>query len=119
METIRDYRKFAEECYRLARGIKDPEHKKILEEMAEAWLRLATRQRKKACDLGTRRLAISELAGILIALAAQGVLVGEGVHILGEARPNLRHLQHDGLGLRVLRGARDLETPRGKVPVPP
>jgi hypothetical protein len=42
METIRDYRKFAEECYRLARGIKDPEHKKILEEMAEAWLRLAT-----------------------------------------------------------------------------
>jgi hypothetical protein len=47
METIRDYRKFAEECYRLARGIKDPEHKKILEEMAEAWLRLADEAARK------------------------------------------------------------------------
>src|ERR1700735_2876694 len=72
------------------------------------------------CHRGSaKRPATSELARILIALAAQRVLVEKGVHILGEARPNLRHLQHDGLGLLAVRSARDLETPRGKLPILP
>src|SRR5579863_3225906 len=72
------------------------------------------------CHRGSaKRPATAELAGILIALAAQWVLVEEGVHILGEARPNPRHLQHDGLGLLAVRSARDLETPRGKLPILP
>jgi len=41
METSRDYRKFAEECRRLAKEVKDSEHKRALEQMAEAWLCLA------------------------------------------------------------------------------
>jgi hypothetical protein len=41
METPQDYRKFASECRRLARQVNDAEHKAILEEMAEVWLRLA------------------------------------------------------------------------------
>jgi DNA primase len=41
METSQDYRKFAEECRRLAKEVKDGEHKRALEQMAAAWLRLA------------------------------------------------------------------------------
>jgi hypothetical protein len=41
METSQDYRKFAEECRRLAKEVKDVAHKRVLEQMAEAWLRLA------------------------------------------------------------------------------
>jgi len=51
METIPDYRKFAEECRNLARGAKDPEHKEILERMAEAWLLLAAEAEQKALRL--------------------------------------------------------------------
>jgi hypothetical protein len=41
METSHDYRKFAEECRRLAKVAKDIEQKRALEQMAEAWLRIA------------------------------------------------------------------------------
>ena len=41
METAAKYRKFAEECRRLARQIEGKEHKAFLERMAEEWLRLA------------------------------------------------------------------------------
>ncbi len=41
METVVDYRKFAEECRHLVRRVEDKEHKAILEQMAEVWLRLA------------------------------------------------------------------------------
>lgn len=41
METPPDYRKFAEECRHLARKAENEEHKAILEQMAEVWLRLA------------------------------------------------------------------------------
>lgn len=47
METPQDYRKFAEECRRLARRAEDAQHKAILEEMAEVWLRLAAEAEQK------------------------------------------------------------------------
>jgi hypothetical protein len=47
METSQDYRKFAEECRRLAKEVENGEHKRVLEQMAEAWLRLAREARQK------------------------------------------------------------------------
>ena len=41
MQTLTDYRKFAEECRRLARDAKSERQRKILQEMAEAWRTLA------------------------------------------------------------------------------
>jgi hypothetical protein len=41
METPADYRKFAEECRRLVGRAESGQHKAILEQMAEVWLRLA------------------------------------------------------------------------------
>jgi hypothetical protein len=37
----KQYREFAEECDRLAQAAKTDAHRKILEEMAEAWRMLA------------------------------------------------------------------------------
>jgi hypothetical protein len=42
METATDYRRFAQECRRLARDAKTERHRKIMEEMALAWDRLAS-----------------------------------------------------------------------------
>jgi hypothetical protein len=47
METPADYRKFAEECRRLARRAEDEQHKAILEQMAEVWSRLALEAEQK------------------------------------------------------------------------
>ena len=47
MEIAADYRKFAEECRRLARRAEDEQHKAVLEQMAEVWLRLAVEAEKK------------------------------------------------------------------------
>jgi hypothetical protein len=47
METAADYRKFAEECRRLARRAEDEQHKVVLEQMAEVWLRLAVEAEQK------------------------------------------------------------------------
>jgi hypothetical protein len=41
LETATDYRKFAEECDRLAQAAETERHRKILERMAEAWRTLA------------------------------------------------------------------------------
>jgi hypothetical protein len=41
METSSEYRRFAQECRRLAREAKTERHRKIMEEMAQAWERLA------------------------------------------------------------------------------
>ena len=47
METARDYRKFAEECRRLAELAEDEERGRVLREMAEAWSRLAVEAEQK------------------------------------------------------------------------
>jgi len=41
METSTQYREFAEECERLATQAKTTPRRKILEEMAEVWRKLA------------------------------------------------------------------------------
>jgi hypothetical protein len=41
METSTEYQRFAEECRRMAREAKTERHRKILEEMAQAWGKLA------------------------------------------------------------------------------
>jgi hypothetical protein len=41
METPAQYRKFAEECERLAKQAKAAHHRKVLEEMALVWWELA------------------------------------------------------------------------------
>ena len=47
METAEDYSKFAEECRSLARRAENAQHKAILEQMAEVWLRLAAQAAQK------------------------------------------------------------------------
>lgn len=47
MEMLPDYRKFAEECRRLARRVESEQHKAILEQLAEVWLRLAAAAEQK------------------------------------------------------------------------
>jgi hypothetical protein len=47
METTIQYREFAEECDRLAKNANTDGHRKILEEMAEVWRRLAAEADKK------------------------------------------------------------------------
>jgi len=41
METSTQYRKFAEECERLAKQASAAHHRKVLEEMAQVWRELA------------------------------------------------------------------------------
>ncbi|HKS61293.1 MAG TPA: hypothetical protein VJT13_06325 [Xanthobacteraceae bacterium] len=41
METPAQYRKFAEECDRLAKQARAAHHRKVLEEMAQVWRELA------------------------------------------------------------------------------
>jgi len=48
METAADYRRFAQECRRLARDAKTERHRKIMEEMARAWDRLASEADEEA-----------------------------------------------------------------------
>ena len=47
LETSAQYREFAEECNRLAEKAKADGHRKILEEMAEAWRIVAAEADKK------------------------------------------------------------------------
>ena len=47
LETSGQYREFAEECDRLAKQTKAGAHRKILEEMAEAWRMVAAEADKK------------------------------------------------------------------------
>jgi len=48
METAPEYRRFAQECRRLARDAKTERHRKIMEEMARAWDKLASEAEEEA-----------------------------------------------------------------------
>jgi len=41
MESSTEYQRFAQECRRLAQQAKTEQHRRILEEMAQAWEKLA------------------------------------------------------------------------------
>lgn len=47
METPQDYRKFADECLLLAKQTNNGQHRTILKQMAQVWLRLAEEAEKK------------------------------------------------------------------------
>jgi hypothetical protein len=47
MKSSSQYREFAEECHQLAQQAKDQRHRKILDEMAEVWNKLAEEADKK------------------------------------------------------------------------
>lgn len=47
MSETKPYFQYADECRRLAATMKDPRHKKHLEEMAEAWTVVASEHAKK------------------------------------------------------------------------
>jgi hypothetical protein len=47
IEAPSDYRKFAEECRRLAARAAEQKHKAILEQMAEVWSKLALEAEEK------------------------------------------------------------------------
>jgi hypothetical protein len=47
MNPSKDYRKFAQECDRLARDAKTEQQRQILQEMAEAWEELAEANDRK------------------------------------------------------------------------
>jgi hypothetical protein len=53
METSTQYRRFAQECRRLAREAKTERHRKIMEEMARAWDRLASEADEEASHAPT------------------------------------------------------------------
>ena len=48
METATEYRRFAQECRRLARDAKTERHRNVMEEMAQAWDQLAKEADKQA-----------------------------------------------------------------------
>jgi hypothetical protein len=48
METSTQYREFAKECDRLAKEAKTEQHRKVLEEIAKAWRKLAAEQEGKS-----------------------------------------------------------------------
>jgi len=47
MDSPNDYQKFADECLRLAKQASNPDHKAILEQMADVWLRLASDAKRR------------------------------------------------------------------------
>ena len=58
MQKVSEYEQHAEECRKMALTMKDPMHKKQLEEMAEAWAMLA-RERTKQIEKSAEAAVIS------------------------------------------------------------
>ena len=53
MEQTMQYLRFAEECRRLAREAKSEQHRKLLEEMAQAWEKVAKEADPKSSHLSS------------------------------------------------------------------
>ena len=51
MEPTTQYLRFAEECRRLGREAKSEQHRKLLEEMAQAWEKVAKEAAPKSSHL--------------------------------------------------------------------
>ena len=64
MEASAQYREFAQECDRFVEETKDPRHKQVLREMAQAWRNLADEDGWKENALG--RFVTIGFAGVLI-----------------------------------------------------
>jgi hypothetical protein len=47
VRKVEEYEHHARECLRIAAAIKDPKHKRALEEMAVAWMLLAEERRRQ------------------------------------------------------------------------
>jgi len=47
MRKVKEYEDHARECLRIAAAVKDPKHKRALEEMAAAWMLLAEQRRRQ------------------------------------------------------------------------
>jgi len=53
MEQTTQFLRFAEECRRLAREAKSEQHRKLLEEMAQAWEKVAKEADPKSSHLSS------------------------------------------------------------------
>ena len=58
LQKVSEYEQHAEECRKMALTMKEPMHKKQLEEMAEAWAMLA-KERTKQIEKGAEAAVIS------------------------------------------------------------
>jgi hypothetical protein len=90
MQTPTQYETFAEECDRLANEAQAERHRIVLKEMAEAW-------RKLAEGGGQNRRTAPPLAFYCFS--------GMCCVFFREAKPDLRHVQQDGLVCRAFGGA--------------
>jgi hypothetical protein len=59
MRKISDYEQHADECRAMAATSQNPTHKQQLEEMAEAWARLARVRRRQLLKLAVENLTVA------------------------------------------------------------
>jgi hypothetical protein len=78
MEASAQYREFAEKCDRLVEETKDPRHKQVLREMAQAWRNLADEEEERKRPSALHRYRLRGRA-----------------HLLGV--PHMRHVEEGGL----------------------
>jgi hypothetical protein len=64
MRKVSDYRKHAEECRKLMRGAKTPEHREMLHQMAETWESLAESREKQLQRRANSKLLRDKRKGV-------------------------------------------------------
>jgi hypothetical protein len=60
MRKVSEYEQHARECRNMAASMKDPEHKKQLQDMAAAWEMLASERRKQLAKQANSASALQE-----------------------------------------------------------